>query len=484
MADSTQDPFLHSRPSGGRASITYVKQPKKEIITPKIDTTEPTGGNFVPVDLNKAPDEPFFPASFEEWNHQDSMLGGLGGLRKRLERNGIIIKGRYLEDTSGNPVGGKSQGVRYAHEFALGTDIDLLKLTGYDIGIFHFLVTERAGLSLATSMLPAISSVQEIFGSGETVRLTRLTLEHHFNRYIAMEAGWFSTENDFAESSIHWNLYVYCEFQSNAICGMPQSLAFNSGYGWYPTAHPGSYLKLYPFGNKHFMMSGGIYNVDNTISNTHNGWKLGLNNTTGSYLPFQFLWSHGGTDEHGALPGNIRLGGYWDTSEVKIVTNGSARFQPASVNLINLPQQSVRGRYGGWIEVDQMLQRDHDGSSRGTLLFLSYVWGDPRTSLAPYFATWGIIRKGTFPSRPNDTINFGGKILILNPKLADYAWQLRSLGEKAYIPSNENSIELNYGWRPNPWATIRPGLQYLWHPGGTNRYPNALILDFEVGFTF
>lgn len=73
---------------------------------------------------------------------------------------------------------------------------------------------------------------------------------------------------------------------------------------------------------------------------------------------------------------------------------------------------------------------------------------------------------------------------MVNPKLTDYARELQSQGQDAYKPSQENAFELNYGWRATPWATIRPGLQYLWHPGGTNRYRNAFILDFETALVF
>lgn len=426
----------------------------------------------------------FFPASYDDWIRGSTMTGDWGGARTNLENHGVHLQGHYLEDAAGNPVGGKYAGVRYAHEFGIGADIDLARLIHHDLGIFHILITERAGLSLANGPLGgAVDSVQQIFGSGETVRLTRLSLEKHFNPYVWMEAGWINTENDFGQSTQHWGMSLYCQFQTNAICGMPQGIAMNSGYGFYPTAHPGAWIKLFPAGNDHYLVSAGIYNVDNTIVNTHNGFKLGLGDSTGTYLPFQLGWHHG-NDYHGEYEGNIKVGGYWDTSEVAIVTTKIGGYQPKNVDLLDLPTDQVRGRFGGWVEADQMIQRDGPGSSRGTVLFGSFVWGDPRTALTPYFATWGLVRKGTFADRPNDTISFGGKIAVLNPKLAEYAETLQQQGQKALRPSNEPGIELNYGWRPTPWATLRPGLQYVWHPGGTNRYANALIIDMETGLTF
>ncbi|WP_242010694.1 carbohydrate porin [Acetobacter musti] len=484
MADSVHPDSPERTPprTGGYASRTPLRR-QPATVRPSSAVSAPTTSHSAPVPVSPGY-HGIFPESYEEWIRGSTMTGDWGGRRQWLEDRGVTILGHYLEDTSGNPVGGRAQAVRYAHEFGLGADIDFRKLTGHDIGIMHLLITERAGLGLGTSILPALDSVQQIFGSGETVRLTRWSLEHRFGRYADMEAGWVNTENDFAQSTTHWGMSIYCQFQTNAVCGMPQSLAMNSGYGWYPTAHPGAYLKLYPLGTERLLVSAGVYNVDNTISNTHNGWKLGLGDSTGTYLPFQLGWKTGDTDEHGALPENIKVGGYWDTSEVKIVTTHITTFEPSNVALVSLPDESVRGRYGGWFEGDQMIQRDHDGSAQGTVIFGSFIWGDPRTALAPYFATWGIIRKGTFPGRPDDTVSLGGKFLVVNPKLTDYARYLQSLGEQAYKPSQENSLELNYGWRPTPWATIRPGMQYLWHPGGTNRYPNAYILDFETALTF
>jgi len=430
------------------------------------------------------PETPIFPASFTDWLKQGTMTGDWGGLRTRLQNEGIALQGHYLEDSSGNPVGGQSKNVRYAHEVGLGADINFAKLTGYDFGVLHILVTERAGLGL-TPKLPVLDSVQEIFGSGETVRLTRLSLEKQLSKYADVELGWINTENDFGQSTMHWGMNIYCQFQNNGICGMPQSLAINSGYGFYPTAHPGAYLKLYPAGNDRYLVSAGIYNVDPSIPNTHNGFKLGLQSSTGVYLPFQLGWHGGGTDVSGAYPTNLKIGGYWDTSEVNNVYSQLAGFQPKGAQLGTLPIEKVRGRYGGWFEGDQMIERDASDPNRGTVLFASFIWGDPRTSMAPYFLTWGLVRKGTLWNRPNDTISLGGKVLFVNGKLTNYVAQIEKNGTTGVVkPSQEPQIEFNYGWRPSPWLTVRPGVQYVWHPGGTNMYKNALVLDMECGVTF
>ncbi|QDH18017.1 carbohydrate porin [Swingsia samuiensis] len=427
----------------------------------------------------------FFPASFHDWLTQSTMTGDWGGLRTRLTDMGINIGGRFLQDTSGNPRGGKAKTTRYADEFGLNIDFDLKKLTGYKIGYIHFSSTSRQGLGIGAK-LPALDSPQEIFGSGETVRLTRLSWEMKWNQYVATEVGEINTENDFEQGSTYWGMNAYCQFQSNAICGMPQSIAMNSGYGYYPTAHPGAWVKFYPAGNDHYLVQFGVYSVDPTISNTHNGWKMNLHGTTGTYLPFQLGWHQGGANDYsGPLQTNIKVGGYWDTSEVKDVYSQLGTFEVPQQYLVSAPSQKVRGRFGGWVQADRMLERDKRDPSRGTSVFGSFTWGDPRTSVAPYFITWGVTRKGTFASRPNDTFSIGMKMLWVNPKLTIWARQMQEAGAKGlYKPSGEHALEMNYGWRPTPWLMVRPGVQYIWNTGGTKKYNNPVILDLETGITF
>lgn len=159
-------------------------------------------------------------------------------------------------------------------------------------------------------------------------------------------------------------------------------------------------------------------------------------------------------------------------------------FAPAGTQYLNWPDQSIKGRYGVWFEGDQMIERDRHSPERGVVAFGSFVWGDAQTAPFPYFATWGLIRKGTFTNRPNDTLSIGGKFMVVNSSIAHYARYLRSVGQNVPVPTFEHGFEINYGWRPSPWLLVRPGLQYIWRPGGTKQYPNATVLDFETSLIF
>lgn len=425
------------------------------------------------------------PNSFHDWMQQDGILGDPYGWRSYLQDHGVTIGGRYFEDSVGNPVGGKSKSARYADEFSLSVDLDLGKMTGHSLGLIHFMMTDRHGAGIANN-IPTLNSPQEIYGAGQTTHLTQLSWEMMWNRYVDTEVGEINTENDFEQSSTYWGGNLYCQFQNNGICGMPQAIAMNSGYGFYPTAHPGAWVKFYPAGNDHYLVQFGAYSIDQKIIQPGRTWNLGLGGATGTFLPFQLGWHQGGKDDYsGPLQTNVKIGGYWDTSEVRDVYSQLGSFGVPSQLTQDVQSSKVRGRFGGWVQVDRMLERDENDPRRSTAFFGSFTWGDPRTAVAPYFMTAGIVRKGTFPSRPDDTLSLGMKSIWINSKLTHWAKNKQASGVRGlYKPSNETALELNYGYRPARWLLVRPGVEYYWSPGGNNRYKNALLLDLEAGISF
>jgi len=48
----------------------------------------------------------------------------------------------------------------------------------------------------------------------------------------------------------------------------------------------------------------------------------------------------------------------------------------------------------------------------------------------------------------------------------------------------EAVAEIDYGVRVAPWLSLRPNLQYIFHPGGTGRIPDALVVGLYTQVTF
>ena len=404
------------------------------------------------------------------------MTGDWGGLRPELENDGVVLRGHYVNEAAGNPVGGKEQGGADTGEVMLGADVDS-KVFGWQGGTFHLTITERAGSSLSKDKIGNVLTVQEIYGDGQTVRLTELSYEQKLlGGRIDVEAGHINVENDFASSAVYFAGSLYCDFQSNAICGTPIATPNNtSGYVAYPASTWGARIKTYPASNVYVEV--GTYAADPTLNDARNGLKLGFNGISGEFTTIET----GITVGRGGYLGNYRIGAYYDSSDAQSVSSQLSRYATPqnAAQLMALPIEERAGRYGGWALADQTIELDPGNSQRGVVVFAALEYGDKETSFLNWYGEAGVLRQGTFAGRDKDTLALGFAVASINGSL-------QGLEQRFGSPTSlqEYMVELNYGVTIAPWLNIRPGVQYIWHPSGIDEIPNALVLDLKTVVTF
>ena len=176
-------------------------------------------------------------SGLSSWLQGQYMTGDWGGTRTSLEARGVTFRAGYLSESAANPVGGLRQGATYTQQVDAGVDLDLGKLIGLPGGKIHALFTERAGQSLAAQSIGSIISVQEVFGSGQNVRLAELSYEQAlFEQRLNAKLGWIHASDDFASSPL------YCYFQNNGFCGQV-AIVINSGFTIFPSGSWGSVVK-------------------------------------------------------------------------------------------------------------------------------------------------------------------------------------------------------------------------------------------------
>jgi porin len=114
-------------------------------------------------------------------------LGDWGGARNELLDQGVDVIIDYVGEGASNLHGGydRDRSARYTVQWALGTHLDLQKLLGWQDAEFQLLVTERNGNNLSNDRVsdpraPQLSSVQEVWGRGQTWRLTQLWYRQKF----------------------------------------------------------------------------------------------------------------------------------------------------------------------------------------------------------------------------------------------------------------------------------------------------------------
>lgn len=398
------------------------------------------------------------------WLQGQYMTGDWRGTRSDLAAKGITLRGHHIAESAVNPVGGLRQGAAYTEQIDAGADFDLEKLIGVPKASLHVTFTQRAGQSLAANAIGSYISVQEIYGAGQNVRLAQLSYEQLLlEDRLRIKLGWLHASDDFATSPI------YCYFQNNGFCGQI-AIVVNSGFTIYPTGSWGGMAKVSLSDEIYFQT--GVYEVNPTLAAPANGFKLGISGATGVIMPAQLGWQP--RLGSAGLKGHYRLGGYYDTSDVPYL--GSP---PGG------PQATARGRWGFYGQADQMIYRTAPGTDRGLTAFAVIAYGAPGTAMLEYIGQLGLLLRGTFAGRDDDSIGLAVSYSKVSSTLAA-AQNAANAGAPGSVgvQSAETTIELNYRAQVTPWFSLMPNVQYVIRPNGVTTIPNALVLGLQAKLTF
>jgi porin len=448
------------------------------------------------------------------------LLGDFGGgARSDLAAHGVKLNAHLVTEAAANasggfPLGGTSyaRGTAISSEFGFGFDADLSKLAHInDAGTLHFLLTTRFGSNLSSEAVGNLSSVQEIYGDGQTTRITFFDYEQPIaHDRFNLRLGKYNQQNDFIAGSTYWGGNLYCFYQNNTICGTPASIPVNNGvvqngsegYTYYPSSQWGARLRA-KLGNA-TSIEGAVIEGNPRVNNQNGGLYLGFNGATGVELPVELDETL--ADRSGAPVGNVRIGGYYDTSDVLNFASRAAssltltnyETTPAGLAsnaaaLATLGQTYVRGRSGAYIQADHIVEGSAAPGASGTALFASVEYSDPQTSLISTFFEVGAVRHGTFKGRPNDTIAAAFATQDYNVRLQRLELALQSQGFAVPNTVHDQVVELDYGFSVASWFTLRPGLQYVIDPSGVTPSPangvlnparNALVIGLGSYITF
>jgi porin len=224
------------------------------------------------------------------------------------------------------------------------------------------------------------------------------------------------------------------------------------------------------------------------VNNQNGGLYLGFNGGTGVELPLEIGETF--KNRAGDTLGNVRVGGYYDTSVVQDYASraaGSLTLLPNETTpaglasnaaaIATLPTIYVRGRSGAYVQVDREIEGSSAPGKRGTALFSSFEYSDPQTSLVSTFFEVGAVHHGTFAGRPNDTISAAFAEQNYNVRLQRLESNLQNAGYVVPYTGSDRVAELNYGFATTSWLVLRPGVQYVIDPGGIKANPAAGIFN-------
>ena len=387
--------------------------------------------------------------------------------------NGLSFLLNYTGQGATNPVGGIRRGAAWAGQLFFGIDADLRRLAGIEGSSFHVAVTNRHGRSLANDVIGNNTSVQEIFGGGQTTRLTLLSYQQKlFDNRLDIEVGRLVANINFLNSPI------YCNFQTNSACGNPTFVFKTSNFTFWPVASWGGHAKAWLTDRVFFHV--GAYEVNPLHQQPgDNGLDFSTKGATGAIIPFELGYAT--TFANDALPRNYGIGGWVDRSDyadpVRDVAGGPAV-------LTGLTPATRFGRSGIYARFDQMVWRPDPNGIGGLTLFGVAMAGTGGRLVEDYFLEIGALQTGTFAGRPYDTVGFVINTQAFSPlALGNIAAAQASLGLFRTIPKQQIMMELNYGIQVTPAIRLTPNLQYIVNPDQTRfpYYPKNIPDTLVVG---
>ncbi len=432
--------------------------------------TAPSKGPGLPADSLEGPIEKgqsYAHPRFEEQNSQSHLFRDWRHVRTNLVEAGFTPSLSFVSDIQGNPVGGKSQGLAAFSGFNLDLDFDLDRLAGWQGAKAHLSGTWRFGDNLSGEHIHNVFIVAQEHSS-KGYRL----LDCYYQQAVAdarfdVRLGRMAVGDEFV------SLPIYDTFVQDAIAGSSVGVFFNApGMTSSSTTTWGIRLRARPTGGDNgFYAMAGAFNGDQTaIEASKHGVDWSMNGPLFAVAEIGYRLNHGQGDQ--GLPGNYRLGGWYDDHDF-------TRFVPAA---LHRPNASERGNTGFYVLLEQMIYRKGDDPHRksGLTPFASiHVAPDQDVSTMPFFLNGGLQYRGLIPGRNEDI----AALAVVYGAFSDRLQTAQSLTGVG-VQSHETVLELTYRIRFRPWFCLQPDVQYIFRPSGTGSFPNALVLGTQVAINF
>lgn len=411
------------------------------------------------------------------------MTGDWGGARTELIERGYDLSLDYVGMIASNVSGGYNTDttVRYSDQFAFGLYMDLNKVLGWSDAEFKLAITERSGRNLSIDRIGdpragMFSSVQEIWGRGQTWRLTQMWVKKRLlDGILDVKVGRFGEGEDF-------NSFP-CDFQNLAFCG--SQVGKRIGDVWYnwPVSQWALRIKYNITPQLFFQV--GAFEQNPSNLEIGNGFKLSGSGTQGAVIPLELVWS----PQFNGLQGRYGVGYYYSNAKAKDLYEGTdGQPQPLSGGAF----RTHSSKHGWWGSVQQQVTANSGDSSRGLSLFLNLSVHDKETTVVDNFQQVGMVLKGAFDARPKDDIGIALARFHVNSDVRKRARLVNELNgiedydDPRFLPIRETEYdaEIYYGVHVRDWLTVRPNLQYVRHPGGVGEVDDALVVGFKVQSKF
>ncbi len=394
------------------------------------------------------------------------LIGDWHDIRTRLGRRGITVTARYASESAVNVTGGRKTLFRETGQFDAGALFDLEKVMGLKGGAFQATLTYRRGRNLTEDAgLGALQQVQEVYGRGQTLRLTQFWYEQRIGDRFEVKLGRTNPGEDFAIFS--------CHFMNLSFCGaQPGNLVGDTWQNW-PVSQWGLRLRYEP--RDDLYVQGAVYEIN--PRNLDNDFFIGhFKGATGVLVPAEIGWIN---HPSAGRIGSYKLGGWVGTADAPDVFLDVNRRPVAITGLAPLERTS---RYGVYINIQQQLTgATKDGKAEnGLSVFVNATQADRATSVTDNQVAAGLFYKGLVPAVPGDVLGIGVARTHVNGRVAEGQ---RLDPTRPSVQGSEYAAEVYYSIHPAEWLEMRPNIQFIHHPGGYAQADDVTVLGLKAALT-
>lgn len=402
--------------------------------------------------------------------HRTTLAGDWNGARALLAERGVSFVGSEVVDAVYNTSGGTHDAGRAAGQFLLGITVDTEKAWGHPGGKLQLTVTNRHGNNLAVDTgMGLLQPMQSIYGRGEIWRLTDFWYEQSFNEgATALKVGRLTHGEDYGATP--------CGNISNVtLCGPASSQIVGTYLYNSPVSSWGMRLRQRIAPQLHLNIGVIESNPDN-LRDSH-GFYLRHAGATGTIYAAELQW----TPVFGArrdLPGTYKVGGWYDTSNADDISRDPNGAYPWASGLA---AARVGHHAGVHANVQQQLIAPREDGAHGLSVVANLALADRATNKLRGKAAVILSYSGPLPGRPQDDVTFGVGQVFVNSRVtasqaAQNAVELRSGSPQRA----ETAAELNYGYKVSPALTLRPGVQFVRHPGGRRDQQDVVAASLKL----
>jgi porin len=395
------------------------------------------------------------PGLFGDWRKTRTWLG----------QRGVEVSARYASESAWNVTGGKKEKVTETGQFDVGAKFDLDTLVGIDGGTVQATVTWRRGRNLSDDAgLNTLQQVQEVYGRGQTVRVTELWYQQKLGDKVEVKLGRTNPGADFAVFSCHFMNLTFCGAQ-------PGNLVGDYWTNW-PIAQWAGILHA-DVGHGTYLQIGGYVENPNDLKNSF--FIARFRGANGVLIPVEAGWTRGLDGGH---VGSYKIGGWYSTTKGDDVLLDINR-RPMVITGLAPLQHS--GRYGVFGSMQQQITgTSKDGKAlTGLGVFANVTQADRATSVTDNQVALGVFYKGLLPGVSGDVLGLAVGRTNVNGRAA----QADTLVPGTPVRDAEYAAELYYSITPVPWLELQPNVQLIHHPGGVKTLSDVGVLGLKAAIT-